>query len=162
MILYKESQRFTQIWLWLIFLISNSISIYAVINQVIFNKIIGNNPSSDLVLIIICVTYLIFTLLFFSLKLETQIKQDGIYYRFFPFQIKMRKIEWHEIEKAYVREYKPLSEYGGWGIRGFKSDRAYNIKGKTGLQLELKNGNKVLFGTQKGKEIEEVIKTYFN
>ena len=48
-------------------------------------------------------------------------------------------------------------QYGGWGIRGFKSNRAYNVSGKIGLQLEFKNGDKLLVGTQNGQEMNDVL-----
>jgi hypothetical protein len=56
-----------------------------------------------------------------------------------------------------VRKYKPLLEYGGYGIRGFGNNRALNIAGKTGLQLIFKDGRKLLIGTQKGLEMIEML-----
>jgi hypothetical protein len=63
------------------------------------------------------------------------------------------------LSKIYVREYSPLGEYGGWGIRYTISGagKAYNISGKIGLQLEFTTGKKVLIGTHKGEEIKEIL-----
>ena len=60
------------------------------------------------------------------------------------------------IAKAYVRTYSPLGEYGGWGLRYSLSGNgmAYNVSGNKGLQLELSNGKKVLFSTNKLEELE--------
>ncbi len=68
-------------------------------------------------------------------------------------------MKWEDISKAYIREYKPVAEYGGWGVRGFfsSSGRAYNVSGNVGLQVELKNGKKILIGTQKQETIEELL-----
>jgi hypothetical protein len=30
----------------------------------------------------------------------------------------MKHIQWQEIETAHVRNYNPIGEYGGWGIKG--------------------------------------------
>ena len=68
-----------------------------------------------------------------------------------------RDIERDKIRKIYVRKYKPIWEYLGWGIRFGPSGRAYNTMGKIGLQLELKNGRKILIGTQKKEELKEII-----
>jgi hypothetical protein len=92
-----------------------------------------------------------------SLHLDTWISDDGIRYRFFPFHLKRHLIPWSDIRQAYVRTYKPIAEYGGWGIRGLFGDGAYNVKGNIGLQLELKNGKKLLLGTQYGEKIEELL-----
>ena len=59
--------------------------------------------------------------------------------------------------------YNPISEYGGWGIKGGfskQTGKAYTTKGTTGLQLTLKNGKKILIGTQKKEEIKRVLETY--
>jgi len=41
---------------------------------------------------------------------------------------------------------------------GKKAGVAYNISGNMGLQLELKNGKKILLGTRKPTELEDVLK----
>lgn len=53
----------------------------------------------------------------YSFKLQTVIKTDGIYVRFFPIHIAFRKYSWDKLSKVYVRTYSPLAEYGGWGLR---------------------------------------------
>jgi hypothetical protein len=57
-----------------------------------------------------------------------------------------------------VRTYQPLKEYGGWGLKGTSKNRAYNMSGKEGLQLELKDGRRVLIGTRKPADIEVALK----
>ena len=95
-------------------------------------------------------------LIFLFCKLVTEIDKDGIRVRFFPFLLKEKYFEWKDIEYAYIREYKPLREYGGWGVRygKGKSGRAYNTKGKIGLQLQFLDGKKLLIGTQIPNDIE--------
>lgn len=90
-------------------------------------------------------------------RLETQMNAEGISYKFAPLA-KARTIEWDDVEKAYVREFKPLREYGGWGIRySFGRGKAYYVKGNKGIQLELKNGKKVLLGTQNPGEAAQLL-----
>jgi hypothetical protein len=99
-----------------------------------------------------------------NITLTTKIDEQGVHYRFFPFHLKFKHVSWHELENCYVRTYNPISEYGGWGYRiSFlrKKGRAFTVNGKTGLQLELKNGKKILLGTQKGKDITRIIERYY-
>ena len=68
-------------------------------------------------------------------------------------------------DKAYIRKYDALTEYGGWGIKGgkfWKKDKgtAVNVSGDIGIQLELKSGKKLLIGTQLKNESEMVLQTY--
>ncbi|MBK8626969.1 MAG: hypothetical protein IPN86_15790 [Saprospiraceae bacterium] len=92
-----------------------------------------------------------------SLKLSTEISNESVRYKMFPFHFKWKELSRKEIVKMEVRTYKPLQEYGGWGNRRGKSGRAYTIKGKRGLQLTLKNGDKILLGTSKADEMVKFI-----
>ena len=101
----------------------------------------------------------------FLFKLTTRVDEKGIHYKFFPFHRKHRTIHWNEISEAYIRKYDPISEYGGWGIKGGKlwnksKGTAVNVSGDVGIQLELKNGKKLLIGTQKRDEAERVLAMY--
>ncbi|MDR2384626.1 MAG: hypothetical protein LBD80_03025 [Tannerella sp.] len=115
---------------------------------------------------------LLFIVIYVFFIMQTIINENGIYVKIFP--MKWKFISWDEVEKAYIRKYNPVLEYGGWGyksalfkIKGmkinllrnsFKKNIACNMRGNTGLQLELKNGNRVLIGTQKPQEIEEILR----
>ena len=50
-------------------------------------------------------------------------------------------------------------EYGGWGLRYgfFGKGRALNVSGNTGLQIEFNNGKRLLIGTNKPRELKEVL-----
>jgi hypothetical protein len=92
-------------------------------------------------------------------KLETAISDEGISYRFFPFHKRKKTITWSDIEKAYVRKYKPIAEYGGWGLRlgFFGSGKAVNVSGNMGLQLIFRNGKKLLIGTKRSNEVQLIL-----
>jgi hypothetical protein len=89
--------------------------------------------------------------------LHTRIDKDGIAYRFAPIHRKERFIKWSSIKVAYVRKYRPIAEYGGWGFRRGRSGIAYNTSGKMGLQLQLSDGKKILIGTQTPKALQRVL-----
>ena len=97
----------------------------------------------------------------FLLKLETKIDEQGIHYRFWP--IKMKLINWTDIDKCFVRTYSPLREYGGWGYRmNIFSNKgsAINVKGNIGIQIVFKSGKQFLIGTQKEEDAKKVLETY--
>ena len=58
-----------------------------------------------------------------------------------------------------ARTYRPLLEYGGWGIRyaPFGKGWAYNVHGSQGVQLELTNGKRILIGSQRAEELARAI-----
>ncbi len=74
----------------------------------------------------------------------------------------MKKIAWSEVSNAYVRNYDPIGEYGGWGLKGGSfwnksKGKAITISGGVGIQLEFKNGKKLLIGTQKENDVKRVL-----
>ncbi|WP_177761203.1 hypothetical protein [Flavobacterium sp. I3-2] len=146
--LFTEKQYFKQIWLWAIILITTPISILPIVNS----------SEVNLVSLLIClVPTLLIIILFLVMNLKTSINQKSIDIQFFPFIRKPKSFLWDDIQKIELKKYQPLVEYGGWGIRGLGDDKAYNIKGNIGLKLFLKNGKKVMIGTQNPKNLNKVI-----
>lgn len=160
MTLFKETQRFNQWWFWLIVIAINGLNLVFVVNQLLYFTF--TVPISDTGVIFTAIFTLLLTIFLINIKLETQINEDGIYVRFFPLQLKLRHFAWDTINKCYVRKYSPLKEYGGWGIRYnlIGKGKAYNIAGNMGLQIEFKNGDKILIGTGKSKDLELILKKF--
>ncbi len=134
-IYFKETQKFSRWWLWLLLLSLGALLLYDEIANL-----------GALILILV-------SLLFLVLHLHTKIDDKGISFRFFPF-IK-RSYPWHEIKSARVVNYGFV---GGWGIRLFTAyGTVYNVKGNKGLAVELKNGRKLCLGTQKPSELNDIL-----
>ena len=65
-------------------------------------------------------------------KIVTEVREDGIYVKLFP--LPFRHIAFRDVRYAEVRTYRPLWEYGGWGLRYTLSHGwAYNARGNRGL-----------------------------
>lgn len=156
-ILFSEKQRFKQWWLWLLLLGINGVLIYGIFKQIIIKEFFGNNPMSNLGLLITTAITLLITFFFINFRLETIIKKDGIYVRFFPIHSKYKYYPWKDLTAYSVRKYSPLKEYGGWGIRYGLSGKTYNISGNKGLQLELSDQTKLLIGTNKPEKLKKVL-----
>jgi hypothetical protein len=156
---FKEEQKFRQPWL-IIFLILVSILLWiGIIERIFFVHKEVNRPAPDYMIILIWIAFGIgLPIFFFSIKLITEVRNDGIYLRFFPLHRKFKVYPYDEIEKYEVRTYRPIYEYGGWGIRyGFKG-RAYNVYGNKGIQLIFKNKKRLLIGSQKAEEFYNAIR----
>lgn len=92
----------------------------------------------------------------YRMKLITTVSGGTVNLRFQGL-FKTRSIEIREIESAEAREYRPLVEYGGWGIKGGKAGWAYNVHGNRGVQLKLRDGKHLLIGSQRPGELEKAI-----
>lgn len=96
--------------------------------------------------------------LFYRLELTVEITNTELLIYFSPFI--RRRIPVSEIQKYETRQYRPIWEFGGWGIRRSwrGKGKAYNVKGNKGVQLELKNGESILIGSQKADALAEAIR----
>jgi hypothetical protein len=75
---------------------------------------------------------------------------DGQYFsvRFWPFIRKAVRYNKEDIASIEIRTFRPILEFGGWGIRYSKKyGKAYTLQGSKGIQLIFKDGKKVLVGT---------------
>ncbi|WP_297798579.1 hypothetical protein [uncultured Eudoraea sp.] len=153
-VFFKEEQKFTQWWLWLILIGVGLLPIYGMYKQLILGEQFGDNPMSDPGLIIFAVFVFGIIALFWFMQLKTRIDEREIRINFFPFVHK--NVKWNDIKSAKIVNYGFV---GGWGIHLWTQyGTVYNIKGNKGLAIELKNGKKFLLGTQKENELSEVIK----
>tara|TARA_B100000287_G_scaffold425734_1_gene472515 strand:+ start:710 stop:1159 length:450 start_codon:yes stop_codon:yes gene_type:complete len=141
--LFEENQKFTQWWLWLILLYFPFSALF-----------IYNTPLNY--------TYVLIgfaiPLIFYLFQLRIKVDKNGLHYQFFPLHFKSHTINIDEIEKIEALEYKPISEYGGWGIKYGFQGKCYNVSGNKGVKVFLKNGTNILFGSQRHVELEKALK----
>lgn len=157
-LLYREVQHFRQAWLWLILLAVAAVCIYALVQQLILGRPFGNNPASDIELIVIAIVIgLGFPTGFYLTNLAVEVHSDGIYLRFFPLHLAFRRIAPEEVKSYQVKTYSPIREYGGWGIRDGSKGKAYNISGNRGVELEISSGKRLLIGSQRPEELAGAI-----
>ncbi|NRB53825.1 MAG: hypothetical protein HRU41_39610 [Saprospiraceae bacterium] len=151
---FKEVQRFTQWWLWALLIGITLIPIYGVIQQIGFGQSFGDNPMSNIGLLLFLVLMLAFDYGFWMLRLITEMDETTIKINFFP--LVKREIRWSEVKTYQIVDYGFV---GGWGIRmGTKYGTVYNTRGKTGLALTLLNGTRYCIGTQKEGELADFLK----
>jgi hypothetical protein len=153
--IFEEKQRFNQWWLWVLLIAVGIVPIGLQIIQLFTLKNPLSSGSSIFSFILTCLAAIFVFLLFFGTTLHTKLDEEGVHVRLSPFHLKWRFYPWNTIKSFQVRTYHPLSEYGGWGIKGTKHDRAFNISGKEGLQLVFKDENRLLIGTQKPQEVKD-------
>ena len=155
--LFTEVQRYRRTWIWILLGVpfAGLMSIAAVqwvrIPQteaywLSFPSLVG-----------LGVATLLIAFLVYQAHLTTSIDDRGLRLRLFPLQWFYRQIDWQEVEEVYIREYDAISEYGGWGIRYGQPGKSYTISGRFGLQLVLSDERRILIGTHRPIELEQLI-----
>lgn len=96
-----------------------------------------------------------FLLLFGELRVE--VRDDALYARLFPLT-RQHRFAWSEIRSCGARTYRPILEYGGWGVRYGRGGKAYNVSGNQGVQLEFHDGGRLLIGSRQAEQLAASIR----
>ncbi|MDZ7744053.1 MAG: hypothetical protein U5Q03_20550 [Bacteroidota bacterium] len=83
-IYFKETKKFRQWWILVILVIVLGIWLWGIIQQLVFDSPFGNNPVSDLGLVLIGIIVIAPVILIFWIKMVTEFRRDGIYYKMYP------------------------------------------------------------------------------
>lgn len=142
---FHEDQHFRGSVLWVAVLIGLSIAVLMVA--------VAGSPRAEVgSLITAAVVGVLLTAIFAFARLETEVRNDGVYVHFHGLW-PTRRIPLADIEAYEARRYSIL-ESGGWGVHFTMRGMAYNVTGNTGLIIHLKTGKggQVLIGTQRPEE----------
>ena len=148
-VIFQETQRFRQIWIWALILGISGVSF----SSLFFLEDKPPLNFGDIAFPIGMI--LLLNILFLSFTLTTRIEGDSLSYRFFPFT-RWRTFRFEEIETLELVEYNGLWEYGGWGIKWNGDSWSYTTGGKWGIIVKTTD-KKFLLGTQKPESVRQVI-----
>jgi hypothetical protein len=157
--LFREEQRFRQPILWILGLSGCVMGLSPLIRQVIWDQPMGNNHLPDWAAVIIIFLMAGLPLFFWKLRLVTEVRSDGVYFRFVPLHFSFQKIHFSSIRRYRACTYHPIADYGGWGIRQgwWGKGKAYNISGNRGVKFEFAEGRPLLIGSQRPEEFARAI-----
>lgn len=166
-ILFSEKQKFTQVWLILIIgatnLIVAVIMVSSIYSQFIVGEPWGNKPMSDTGLIIfwgcLLLGMILVNIIIFGAKLEIEVKDNSVYYKYFPFVWNWKYIHKDNINSYEMKRLNALKDFGGYGYRKnfFKNSTGLIVKGQYGLELTLHDGHTWLIGTQKPEALKKAM-----
>jgi hypothetical protein len=155
---FHEVQRLTQWWVRLVVLVVAALGWWAFVVQILLGRPWGDRPAPDWMI------WLIFLLIGIGLpalillaKLVVTVDDTFVRIRWIPFA--WRTIRLADVESANARTYRPIREYGGWGVRWSPGrGMAWNASGDRGVQVDLANGKTLLIGSQRAGELEAAIR----
>jgi hypothetical protein len=167
---FREEQRFGQRWLWVLLLgcalaglFGAGMSVYGMIRQLVYGQPWGDRPMSDTGLAVVGSLVILCCLsasvgvpwLLYAVRLVVEVRDEGLCVRFRPFR--GRTIAFDRIRHCEARTYRPILEYGGWGIRWGLRGKAYNVSGNRGVQLDIAGEGRLLIGSQRADELAHAI-----
>ncbi len=92
-------------------------------------------------------------------RLDVEVQADQVYIAFGPIHLCRKRIPFSEIEAVRGLTYRPLREFGGWGIRPRGGKTAWTIRGNQAVKVTLSSGKDVYVGSLFPQRLEERIRT---
>lgn len=157
--MFEEEQHFRQIWAWLILLGVSFMLTYGMIQQLYLGIDFGSSSMSDTTFVIVWLIFALgFPIAFYTARLTTRVYSDRLAIQLFPLHFNEQSFPLDQVEEVQATTYRPILDYGGWGIRYGRKGKAYNVYGKKGVKLHFQSGRPLLIGSQKPNELAQVLK----
>ena len=157
--IYKESQRFRQWWLWAIVVPGPVFLIWATIAEFVRATSDGEGIATFFVLSVFTFVFgIVLPAFLLRAGLETEVYDDMVRVRFVPIHRNWQNFDFTSITVVEATTYRPIRDYGGWGIRYGGPGKAYNVSGNKGVLLTFGTGKTLMIGSQRPEELAAAIR----
>jgi len=92
-----------------------------------------------------------------AMRMNTTVTMDAVQLRYRPFF--WRNVPLADIESATAVEFRPIRDWGGWGLRGLGRRKAWTTHGNRGVKLVLRDGRELTVGSQRPEALAAVLGT---
>lgn len=157
-VLFSEVQKFRQAALWA-FMVVLTVGMTGLLGFLASSVGRTQQAGIGIRLLFLAPLVLIFAVLvlIYTAGLETQVREDGLFVRFWPFQRAFQEVPIEDVTSKEVITFRPLKDWGGWGIRLGRKGKAYIVSGNRGVLLTFKEGQPLCIGSQRPEELAEAI-----
>ena len=156
-LLFAERQRFRHWFIWLLITPGPISLVWVIIALLTNNPIVGDAVIAFVLLAFAVVCGIGLPLFMYTIGLDTEVRETGVYIKFKPFHRKWIPLNFEDIFKVEAVTYSPIKEYGGWGIRYGRKGKAYNVSGNKGLFVTLRNGRNIMIGSGNHEELYNLV-----
>jgi len=152
MIDFEERQQFRQWWLLALLLITAFAGWSPLIAAVLGDGDTVRDSIWVLVLVVLLGGVLLpGWLLYLQLRVSVDAQGVRIRYRGLPIN---RLLAFGEIAGFEPVTYRPVFDYGGWGVRWRgRGKMVYSVSGDEGVRIDLADGKEVMIGSQRAEEL---------
>jgi len=155
MVSFREEQRFE--WFWnLVTALPALLVGFGLFRQIVLHKPIMDEPGSSMLLWPAFGVTVATFIWFLGIRLVTEVRDDELWIRFYWLR-PAHVIKWNEIAKVEAITYRPIRDFGGWGVRWAPRGILYNTRGNRGVRVYLTTGRRVLVGSQRADELAQAI-----
>lgn len=89
--------------------------------------------------------------LYFAFRLETSVADGRLQLRLSP--LAGETIDLSAIQSAEQVSYRPLADFGGWGVRFGLGGKIYSARGTQAVKIVMKSGQVIFIGSQEPERL---------
>lgn len=157
-VVYREVQQLRQVWLWVVVLIAAALMWYAAARQLLLGIPFGSGAISDQNMTLCWLIFgVVIPALGLSIRLVTEVRDDGVYVRFFPLQFRPTRIAFTEIKGCKLRARRRPLGRGSRGARRTARNGARSEPDHDAIELQLRGGEPVVIGSLQPQELHKAI-----
>lgn len=150
-IVFKETQRFSQTWFWLLLISPILVSI----GIIIFAMESAEKKEAWFVIPFVLILNLVILYGFFVTRLDLIVTDWAVYYRWRPFTRNFRQISRFDIKEARIRKSPFLQVGSKRMVIGY--GHVQHSGSKEGVQFVLHSGKKIFIGSEKVKSFYRAV-----
>jgi len=155
-VIYSEEQKGRNMGLFFLLGVILILAISRMVNDLVTSKEL--TESFPLWAYGLVITSLVAGIIYFwKVKLIIKVGEKSIKAKYFPNSLGKRKIKLEEIDHFKVMDQQVLSKVNGWRIRFTGDEETFALKSKSGIWLDLKDGQKVFIGTRRPEIIRQAL-----
>ena len=155
-VIYSEEQKGRNMGLFFLLSVILILAISRMVNDLVTSKEL--TESFPLWAYGLVITSLVAGIIYFwKVKLTIKVGEKSIKAKYFPNSLGKRKIKLEEIDHFKVMDQQVLSKVNGWRIRFTGDEETFALKSKSGIWLDLKDGQKVFIGTRRPEIIRQAL-----
>ena len=138
------------ILIWGACLLGMASMIYGAYTQAVLGRPFGNSPGPTWILVGSSGFFLLIPTLVTLLgsRLDVEVWRTRVIVAFGPLRVIRRSIRYGEILEIEAVAYRPIRDFGGWGIRFRPGRTAWSVRGNKAVRLRLDSGKDFYVGSR--------------
>jgi hypothetical protein len=164
-LLFREDRSLRSAYVWIMLVILSSVILgtlaWMVVRQVIQGIPFGDEPLSNTSLLagagLVFVAWAALLALCAFAKLQVEVTTRGLFVRLWPLQRKVRQIPLDGATHVWALQFRPLLDYGGYGIRRTRRGTAYTLGSGEGVRIDYDTGYHLVIESGHPLALEEAI-----
>jgi len=156
---YREVQYIRRHWLVLTLVGISVGGLFLIIRHRQMNQSLG--AFFDMTMGVSVLLTVLLAVWFMKARLVTEVRQDGLFVHY-EWLWKPKEISYAEIASVEAFTYRPIRDYGGWGIRRGKGEYMWNAYGDRAVRLHFKSGVAFSLGSETPEKLVGAIEPFLN